>query len=673
MLKDTINKINQDFLSEAKMSPALLHDMAAMETYMSESYSGRILVELLQNADDANSSNVIVTEKDGNVIFANNGRPFNDNDVIAISRSGASEKKRGETIGYRGIGFKSSSFLSSEIIIYSEDTYFTFSKSRTAETLNVNIKNVPTIRIPFICDSTDFLETIRELKNSGYSTIFIFKNADKNILHEELQTLNSDLMLFLKHIKEIKVSNMGKNETLRVVRKVQEWGQEVCIDNKKWAIIKECIAFRYEDNTLIKCDAEDALYYTFLPTLDKSPFPFKINADFSTDPSRKHIRQDKTTKEALNNIASIIVDIIKVIFVSPTPLYKNFLLMMMDSISFSSINLELKNDIKSKLESNKILLFNNGKRGYLSDYKTFFNLFEDSVAHILRQKSHVIYEFSINPLIYDTIDGVEKFLSIYSSSRFSSQEIVDLLCDKNLIKDIPEYVYSLIFGKVINAYNNNKILSERDLIINKILIKEKDTIIPLIDSKKTSLDIVELLQKNDENQSMTNSDLKNIINDLGLEYVDNSIDNDNIFDNESNVISNGTHIDNFSNPIIPRWRSSENACIDIEKFLGNEAKDVSIQNLGYDVESKTPKGKIKYIEVKSISKSDKTFTITNNEYTAAHQYGENYYICLLLQGDDKSKAIYIQNPLSKLKFEKRIRQWEWFCEQYQGQEIDIDY
>ena len=47
MIKDIITRINSAFIDEAKNSPDLLTDMAAMEKYMSESYSGRIIVELL--------------------------------------------------------------------------------------------------------------------------------------------------------------------------------------------------------------------------------------------------------------------------------------------------------------------------------------------------------------------------------------------------------------------------------------------------------------------------------------------------------------------------------------------------------------------------------------------------------------------------------------------------
>ena len=118
-------------------------------------------------------------------------------------------------------------------------------------------------------------------------------------------------------------------------------------------------------------------------------------------------------------------------------------------------------------------------------------------------------------------------------------------------------------------------------------------------------------------------------------------------------------------PQIAKWRSAEQQCIEIEKFFGNVAVDVSKKNVGYDIESTTPDGKKRYIEVKSI-KEDGSFSITNNEYTAAHQYGDQYYMCLLIQSAQNIQAIYIQNPIENISFEKRIKQWEWYCDTYAG-------
>ena len=196
---------------------------------------------------------------------------------------------------------------------------------------------------------------------------------------------------------------------------------------------------------------------------------------------------------------------------------------------------------------------------------------------------------------------------------------------------------------------------------------EDDEIVPLSESNMTSEDINELLQTNDNNSSLSNVSLKSFTQEL---QADN--EEENVVEETSPVFASKP-VFKASKPIIPKWRSAENACVEIERFLGNEAKDVSTQNLGYDVESTMPDGRKRYIEVKSVSRSDSSFSLTNNEYTAAHQYGDDYYVCLLKHGDEKSKAIYIQNPLEKLKLEKRIRQWEWYCEEYQGDEIEIEY
>lgn len=118
-------------------------------------------------------------------------------------------------------------------------------------------------------------------------------------------------------------------------------------------------------------------------------------------------------------------------------------------------------------------------------------------------------------------------------------------------------------------------------------------------------------------------------------------------------------------PYVSKWRDAESKCIEIEEILGNTATDVSFKNLGYDIESKTPDGEIRYIEVKSVKK-DFAFSLTNNEYTAAHQYGENYYICLICENEHKIDVRYIRNPLSTAKFEKRIKQWEWACTEFKS-------
>ena len=72
-----IKKLHDEFLNEAKQSPILLSDLANLEKYISESYSERSLIELIQNADDANSTKFYITIiNDNAVLVANNGDFF---------------------------------------------------------------------------------------------------------------------------------------------------------------------------------------------------------------------------------------------------------------------------------------------------------------------------------------------------------------------------------------------------------------------------------------------------------------------------------------------------------------------------------------------------------------------------------------------------------------------
>ena len=77
----------------------------------------RVPYELLQNSDDAGSTVVTITELgDRTWSWANNGRPLTSADAEALCRSASSTKRRGgDSIGYRGIGFKSLAAIASRI------------------------------------------------------------------------------------------------------------------------------------------------------------------------------------------------------------------------------------------------------------------------------------------------------------------------------------------------------------------------------------------------------------------------------------------------------------------------------------------------------------------------------------------------------------------------------
>ncbi|MEN6593158.1 MAG: hypothetical protein ABFC12_07950 [Methanobacterium sp.] len=290
-----------------------------MEKYISESYQGRSLIELLQNADDALATNFLIKSVSENVfIVANNGRKFNNEDVLSICRSGASTKERkGDSIGFRGIGFKSIVNYARNVHLISGKIKLTFSKKLTKKILGSDL-SVPLVRIPHeFKDDDKYTVLIRNLVDEGYNTIFIFE-VNSDALSIEMDEFDSTTMLFLQNIKEMNFSFNSKRVTYEIDRR-RNLNKQIAVikyqdQTSKWLIlsgIDRCsIAFQIDDNfNAIKMDKFDSVIHSFLPTKEYSGMPVKFNGDFSTDPSRTKIIIDDETLLSTKNCVGILIDL----------------------------------------------------------------------------------------------------------------------------------------------------------------------------------------------------------------------------------------------------------------------------------------------------------------------------------------------------------------------------
>lgn len=686
ILKQTVENISADFLSEAKNSPRLLEDMASMEKYMAESYSGRIFVELLQNADDSGSNKVLLTEQHGHIIFANSGRCFNGNDVLSISRSGASFKERGSTIGYRGIGFKSTTYLTSEIIIFSDNIYFTFSKSICAKALSKTEDRIPTVRIPFLSDNIDAeLDNYVQLLNAqGFNTIFVFKYAKINEFLGELYDISNGYFLFLNNINNCVIDVRDCKKIFTIDRKSINTNTLIITisgNNKEsWVVIVKgstSVAFKYSvDNRIVPCEDNEALYHCYLPTFDKVAFPIKVNSDFSTDPSRKHLNFDETTEKAILRIADLIFDIICNVFLGNHNLmfYNILSILTTSTSSFSKANTLLKGKVRENIISTEWLLLNSGKRISPKDYKVLPEWLEDSEKNIIRRYSGYVNSHSLQNDIYANVSLIESFLSQYSNNKFSIDELIEIMEDSDFVSSINSQTQGKMIANIIKAGKASQFISGQNYDYSQILVSTNDNVATIKDIARNSSISFDDDVKAVVNENISSTDIEWFCkeNKLNIEAI--KLDKDPINDKESEFIIKINPISApviNNTPMISRWRSAEQQCIEFEKYLGNKALDVSKQNVGYDIESTNSDGSKRYIEVKLLAKNSSSFTITNNEYTAAHQYGEKYFICLIKQDENEAKMTYINNPLKKLNFEKRVRQWEWYCEQYNGDEYIV--
>ena len=86
-----------------------------------------------------------------------------------------------------------------------------------------------------------------------------------------------------------------------------------------------------------------------------------------------------------------------------------------------------------------------------------------------------------------------------------------------------------------------------------------------------------------------------------------------------------------------------------ELELGNDPRDVSKENRGYDVESKDSEtNRLRMIEVKERVKGAPTVTITRNEIVTALNKPEDFILALVeVDGDRSSEPRYVRKPFDK--------------------------
>ena len=82
----------------------------------------------------------------------------------------------------------------------------------------------------------------------------------------------------------------------------------------------------------------------------------------------------------------------------------------------------------------------------------------------------------------------------------------------------------------------------------------------------------------------------------------------------------------------------------IERELGNTPRDVSTENVGYDIESKTPDGHLRFIEVKGRAAGAATITVTKNEILTALNQPEAYLLAIVEVAGDARHVTYLRRP-----------------------------
>ena len=89
-----------------------------------------------------------------------------------------------------------------------------------------------------------------------------------------------------------------------------------------------------------------------------------------------------------------------------------------------------------------------------------------------------------------------------------------------------------------------------------------------------------------------------------------------------------------------------------EQAMGNIPRDVSMEKVGYDIESTVPEERrnggacLRFIEVKGRQKGAATVTVTKNEMLTALNRPEEYILAIVEVDGAQTKTVYLKTPFN---------------------------
>lgn len=270
------------------------------------------IYELLQNANDYPHNNEQVSVKfiltEHYLFFMHSGACFNLRNVVGICSINQGEKKKNtETIGYKGIGFKTVFVNNEYVYLKSGGWSLRFDRKYSEEK---SFGDCPWALMPIPTEVSELDEEAREIiSNYDMRVQFALKHksdASKNIEQLDKVFCDSQILLFIPNVYHVEVIVNG--ELRHLVEKdatkwiVTDYIYSVPTDLKEW--VKENInsgdkipeKFKNINNVRISfaigrdrnriIPVENARVYNYLPTELRLGFSFLFNADFVPNGSR---------------------------------------------------------------------------------------------------------------------------------------------------------------------------------------------------------------------------------------------------------------------------------------------------------------------------------------------------------------------------------------------------
>lgn len=466
------------------------------ETRITNDYNGRQILEMIQNADDAQAKKIDISIDTNKHVLSiyNDGKPFSYEGIKSIMIANLSGKVSSFYIGNKGMGFRSLIYWADKIQIFTETFIFTFSSeeaAKSAKDLNLDLeeirksRNLSPICCPFPMLAIPKVDYLEQGLEKGCKVVIEYKkNYEKNII-EQLDLIEEKALLFLNNVTEMNISGTNINEKKLSIK--QEGDNRYLADGIYWlkqTLSKELPEELQDPNKLEKqrysiqlaipedrnaaCNVYNL--YNYLPTQEKIGLPFIIHATLELNSSRNNINEKDVNRYVLCEVAHFISEYVSERLSEDKEHDWKWYKMITPDERFSSSSQILKETLFSILSQERVLkkLYPTVGAGYVGINEYYYSSIEElKFWDEFREKRGVI-KYVLRP--FDDIVTMSKRLikqEDYISSLNSISSVMSLTKEDraNMINFIVRNINLSGFRPWLFIDDNNELIKDESVAL----------------------------------------------------------------------------------------------------------------------------------------------------------------------------------------------------------------
>ncbi|MFF0836711.1 MULTISPECIES: sacsin N-terminal ATP-binding-like domain-containing protein [unclassified Streptomyces] len=575
---------------EHVQAPGLFREIARMEELLADTYRDRVPYELLQNSDDAGSQSVLIENLGENRFrWSNDGRPLDAADIEALCRSASSTKSRGgDSIGYRGIGFKSLAAIAHRIDVQSAGVRFVFDKTAAATLLGEpNTNAVPLIRIPAEVHTDAPIDGVAFTVRCRPDTAGAFRAIDP---------LSA---LFLRNVRRIRTSTTTARQDILIDRDASRVVLRLDGDEAAFGLLRHgaaTVAVPLDARALAMTGVRGRLA-CFLPLQDEVGLPVIISGDVLTDPSRTHaVTADESTRRVLSDAARAIAEQL----CSPgDPMFERLWQLILEGEDLRGVM------VSATASAGKLLAVS------LRDEMTARRpSFAHSPLPLEPQDVAVIFPGGAPAALYEPRNqAAARVLKAILGLHSVDFAVILAEMEPAVLSDALRSRLGEHFRELARTHGR-KLTKAESRLVHEASTQEET---PAVLDASQGIRATKVVPRPDTS--------------LGS--------------------------------VLKRWRTAELAAKEYLNQLGWTLRDVSGQNVGYDLEGTDPEGRPVRIEVKKVDRPDARFAMTNNEMSLMLMKPGGYLLAIVV-GDGRHAQLMLLDPSKDdLPKERVCRRWDW--------------